>query len=224
MGVPVVAAYCAGNEVHAAFHHSMTNLLIHEALSGESHILEPGGGAFGSIGTARVATARNGLVRTFLEASKAEWLWMLDTDMVFKSDTLERLLAVADDEHPVVGGLCFAKDLTNNVFPTLYYVTQQGKQISRLEDYPKDQLLKVDGTGAACLLMHRSALEAVRGIYEAPREWFSDQVWNGTDMGEDLTFCLRLKEAGIPVFVHTGIRIGHIKPTIVDESYYEEVR
>jgi hypothetical protein len=34
-------------------------------------------------------------------------------------------------------------------------------------------------------------------------------------MGEDLTFCLRCQAAGIPVHVHTGIQVGHMKPVML---------
>jgi hypothetical protein len=34
-------------------------------------------------------------------------------------------------------------------------------------------------------------------------------------MGEDLTFCLRLGAAGIPVHVATAVRAGHMKTTML---------
>lgn len=34
-------------------------------------------------------------------------------------------------------------------------------------------------------------------------------------MGEDLTFCLRCAAAGIPVHVHTGVQVGHMKSVML---------
>ena len=34
-------------------------------------------------------------------------------------------------------------------------------------------------------------------------------------VGEDLTFCLRCAAAGVPVHVHTGVRAGHMKTTML---------
>jgi hypothetical protein len=34
-------------------------------------------------------------------------------------------------------------------------------------------------------------------------------------MGEDLTFCMRAAAAGLPIHVHTGIQVGHVKTTVL---------
>jgi hypothetical protein len=34
-------------------------------------------------------------------------------------------------------------------------------------------------------------------------------------MAAGLTFCLRAAAAGIPVHVHTGVQVGHIKPQML---------
>jgi hypothetical protein len=66
--------------------------------------------------------------------------------------------------------------------------------------------------------MHRDALgkvQASSGDMSAP--WFKE-VPVGAPlalMGEDLTFCLRCQAAGIPVHVHTGIQVGHMKPVML---------
>ena len=40
-------------------------------------------------------------------------------------------------------------------------------------------------------------------------------------VGEDLTFCVRVKNAGFPIFVDCRIQVGHVKPVILDLDYYE---
>ena len=73
--------------------------------------------------------------------------------------------------------------------------------------------MQVAATGAAFLLIHRSVLKAMsdRSFNEAFP--FFQETQNGPDpVGEDLTFCLRLASLGIPVHVHTGVKIGTTSP------------
>jgi len=78
--------------------------------------------------------------------------------------------------------------------------------------------VKVSATGAACLLMHRDALELVRKTSNDPAApWFRETSVGAplALMGEDMTFCLRCQAAGIPVHVHTGVRAGHMKTVMI---------
>ena len=55
-----------------------------------------------------VALARNNLAARFLDRGKEDWLWCLDTDIVFAPDTIDRLLAAADPvERPIVSALYY---------------------------------------------------------------------------------------------------------------------
>ena len=55
--------------------------------------------------------------------------------------------------------------------------------------------------------------------------WFHEgpSADNSTWMGEDVTFCEHLKAAGIPIYVHTGAKIGHVKGThyVLDEPMFK---
>ena len=75
--------------------------------------------------------------------------------------------------------------------------------------------------GAAFLLIHRTAIKAIseHGFNEAFP--FFQETQNGKDpVGEDLTFCLRLAALGIPVHVHTGVKIGHHKSHVITEDTF----
>jgi GT2 family glycosyltransferase len=167
-----------------------------------------------------ISTARNKLVADFLAGQLAPWLFMCDTDMVLESDTVDRLIAAADPaERPVVGGLCFSLD-GGQKLSTMYELTRKGSgelAFVRLEKWPEAACVQVSATGAACLLLHRTALETVAkhaGDLAAP--WFRETaVGPMALMGEDLTFCLRCAAAGIPVHVCTGVRAGHMKSTML---------
>jgi GT2 family glycosyltransferase len=174
---------------------------------------------------ANIVTPRNKVLREFVEQKPdAEWVLLLDDDMTFEPDLLDRLLASADKtERPIVGGLCFSlnKGEDQEVCPTLYGLGPQGT--TRMMDYPPDQLVQVAATGAACLLIHRTALEAVAAKFPKPWPWFQETItgddW-GDSMSEDITFCLRANSVGLPVHVDTAVKVGHVKPVVVDEAMF----
>ena len=103
----------------------------------------------------------------------------------------------------------------------MYELTQKDTgalAFSRLTSWPEDTCVQVSATGAACLLMHRDALETVRKDARDPAApWFRETAIGAplSLMGEDMTFCLRATAAGIPIYVHTGVQAGHIKPVML---------
>lgn len=168
-----------------------------------------------------ISTARNKICDEFLRQQRAPWLLMADTDMVFAPDALDRLVAAADpDNAPLTGALCFSQNDGGDPFPTMYELGERDGVLafSRLASWPEDGLVRVSATGAAFLLMHRSALERIAAASKDPAApWFRESPVGAplALMGEDMTFCLRAGVAGIPVHVHTGVQVGHVKPVML---------
>ena len=166
-----------------------------------------------------ISTARNMIVSKFLGEQSAAWLLMCDTDMVFAADALDRLVSGADPaERPVVGGLCWQRDPAGgDALPVMLDLgeNKDGRlAFSRYASWPENACVRVGATGAGFLLMHRDALgkvEAAAGDAAAP--WFRESAVGSplSLLGEDLTFCLRCAAAGVPVHVHTGVQVGHMK-------------
>lgn len=217
----VVLSYCSGRSWDAPFGESLIDLMFYDEVTGRR--LRDGGGILGLGSGVNVAAARNAIVEKFLTKSAAEWLWMLDTDMTFTADTLERLLQHAHPEKaPIVGGLCFGTD-NGRLFPTLYDLTgtEDDIQFVRYDTWKPDAMMQVFATGAACLLIHRTALESIRNYRNPQRPgargfgeafpWFQETDFNGRVMGEDITFCLRAGRVGLPVYVNTAVQLGHVK-------------
>jgi GT2 family glycosyltransferase len=169
-----------------------------------------------------ISTARNKICADFL-TRPAPWLLMCDTDMVFGPDALDRLVAAADPvERPVVGALCYSQNGAGDPLPTMYDLMRKETgelAFTRPSSWPEDTCVKVSATGAAFLLIHRSALEAIRDAgKDIAAPWFRESAIPGASlalMGEDMTFCLRAGAAGIPVHVHTGVQVGHMKPVML---------
>lgn len=153
-----------------------------------------------------VSRARNYMVVAFLEACTSEWLWVVDSDMAFTSTTLDALIASADPiERPIIGGLYYK---INPADPRLDPVPVMAGGPAEL---PERGCVKVRSTGAACLLVHRSALERIGKVYDGPASWFFESIEDGKYLGEDTTFCRRAYSVDLTVHVNVGVRLGHLK-------------
>lgn len=209
-----LAAYLHDNDVSHSFMDSMLRLWEHNRSSRlvtTRLALRCGPGA--------LVHSRNQCAATLLDETECDYLWLVDSDMGFDGDVVARLVDAADPlQRPVVGALCTGLLETEpdgmggwhvSTFPTLYDWHDDTGYAPRA-DFPVDQLVRVDATGAACLLIHRDVLAKLRA--EHGDHWFDmDKTPQGGPMGEDLSFCRRLNHAGIPIHVHTGIRTSHHK-------------
>jgi hypothetical protein len=230
----VVVAYCHPGKVSGEFHECMLNLRDYD--SAHERLTHPTAGNWRLAlrSSANISAARNLMCSTFLDKSDADWLWMVDTDMTFAPDTLARLVEHADPvKAPIVGGLCFGEE-DGILFATCYELTgtcEEDMQFLRYHKWPENAMFQVFATGGACLLIHRSALEKVRDYTHADGRvgfspvfpWFQEREFNGGPMGEDVTFCFRAGVAGLPVYVHTGITLGHVKSrSLTVEGYHAQ--
>lgn len=226
----VIVSYLhPASEVGGRFHKSMLDLLIRDSFQPQRLVA----GKLDMTSGANITTARNTVVRDFL-ATDATWLWLIDADMVFAPDTLDALLDIAHPtERPIVGGLCFkvtqVGDGPPQQIPTLYGLNDMTPPRTVIyHDFPPDTLLRVAATGAACLLVHRSVLERMRdsGNWRAPWTWFAETLYPEYDdvVSEDITFCLRAGALGFPIFVHTGIDIGHQKTVTFNAQTFQSYR
>lgn len=186
--------------------------------------------SFGATG--RIHEIRNQAAAWFLDRTDGDALWMIDSDMAFPPWTLKALVDVMDvNERPVVGGLCFGQRTLrftdagypdSEVYPTIYMWNPSLDVFQHVDDYPDDTLIRCAGTGAACLLIHRTVLESLRE--KVGDHWFSPVGGAGGDplefFSEDLSFCGRLMEHQIPLHVHTGIRTGHQKSRWLDHDMF----
>ncbi len=116
-------------------------------------------------------------------------LFFVDSDMLFKPDVLDTLLA---DDKDIVGG---------------QYYKRNGKDKdpvinTRYETLPP-RLFVNYAVATGCVLIKREVFEKV------PRPWFSlgtAEHW----LGEDVFFCKKAKEFGVEVWIDGRLEIGHI--------------
>ncbi len=134
-------------------------------------------------------------------------------------------------------GLCFALRRVEagpahserfGIIPTLYNWREEPDEagFQPIADYPRDALARVGATGAAFILIHRSALAKIRK--RDGDAWF-DPIKHPTagkhgkprGFSEDLSFCIRLAAADVPLHVDTSVKSVHHKGGVfLDEDQY----
>lgn len=240
----MVVAYLHPGEVAGAFASSLTGLLIHDSSHGRRIIGNRGGGVIDLSSGPRVAEGRSQLCDSYLLDPRfigADHLLMLDSDMTFGADMLDLLLETSrDNDADVVGGLCFAGG-RSRMFPTLYKVgrTEKGEiDVDPIIDYPRDTVVKVGATGAACLLIRRRILLAMMAPHDqggfgtledgTPNAypWFVEghMMAGSKPLGEDIAFCVRVNGMGGTVLVDTRVKLGHVKTLELTEDLWDELR
>jgi hypothetical protein len=211
----VAIGYCHGKDVDAFFHGSLLHLLNVEA-GRVTKIID-------MMSSPKVDTARNRIVESWLKTSDADYLLMVDADMVLPEDTIERLI---NHDKDIACGLYFlgSGTLKGGLIPTLHVINQENKDrpLDILWDYPTNALVQVAGTGAGCMLIKREVAEKMliaRGE-DHPMPWFAYGVHNGVAIGEDIAFCLTANKMGFEVWVDTGLIPQHVKPSFLGEEQY----
>lgn len=229
-GDRVAVGYIHPGEVSNSFTRSMLDLQLHELAR---TAMENNGAGYPleliskGAGPGAIAHARNQVTEEFL-AGSCDWLLFVDADMGFAPWVIQRMLGAArsDGFKPIIGGLCFAlsrtgfdpetKAETYECFPTIgiWNRDEAGTILGyrTLTEYDRDTVLKVDATGAAMVLIHRSAFEKI-----GDRRWWSPlpvphEVAGGADFfSEDISFFIRCAEHDIPVWLDTACLTSHDK-------------
>jgi hypothetical protein len=179
-------------------------------------------------GTGLLSKSRNIMVKHFLDNTTDDWLFMVDDDERIPLQAFDTLVATADStERPVVAGLYFAalwEGLNLRPVPLIFKQDDNGA-ILPIDDYPKDSVIPVVAAGTGCLLIHRSVFQKIRSAHDENNQdwcWFQDGPIGGNKwLSEDLSFCAKLQQFGIPMVAHTGATLAHHKMLWVDSAHHD---
>ena len=172
-------------------------------------------------GCADFAGGRNRLVREFLSTG-VDWLLVVDSDMVFTAEDWETLRDSADPtERPFVTGTYFVDN--DPPRPCCVVFDQDYNAHSPTLTDGMDELLRVHASGIGFGLIHRDVFLKA-GDMTSDHEWF-EHGWRtpkGETMPEDYAFASRCGGAGIPIYLNTKVRVGHLKPRVLDWTEYQQ--
>jgi hypothetical protein len=155
--------------------------------------------------------AREALLQEFLKG-EAEWVFIVDTDMILPPDALKRLLRW---RKKMVTGLYFGRG--ERGYPVIFTPHQPLDEWPKIRyfEYPQDSgLIEVGATGHGCLLIHRSVIEAMKPPYSRLGPWKGEEV-----VGSDVRLCMKArKEAGVKIWCDTSLKCGHLRPAPITED------
>ena len=162
--------------------------------------------------------SRNQLATSGIE-NGADYIFWLDSDMVFDPNTLKYMLKVMD-EHPevdVLTGLYFRR--TPPFSPVLFDKLEMHDDITEWSEFDTipDELFEVGGCGFGCVL-------ARTDIFIDVHTKFGNMFAPLGNTGEDLAFCWRARQCGFRIFCDPKIQLGHAAHTIVNRDFYESYR
>ena len=158
---------------------------------------------------------RNQIARTAIKEGCDRVLW-LDSDMEFQPDIMERLSARIDEGRELVSGLYMTRKAP--IRPTIYKemrIRETGTEKKGVavtyRDYPENAVFEIDACGFGIVMTTVRLLRDVTESYGLP---FTPMLL----YGEDMSFCMRAKELGYPLWCDSGIRAGHIGMKIYREE------
>ncbi len=160
---------------------------------------------------------RDRLVEKFLTQTDADWLLMVDSDMAFEPDALGLLLDRAKstktllDTPAIVSGLAYSSTIETGQYPAMYKVNDDGYP-QAFYDWRKGDVVDVDATGAACLLVHREVFMTM------PHAFDRTERIDGRLLGEDMAFGLKARKLGHRIVVDTNVEFRHIKYGFLDHD------
>ena len=141
-------------------------------------------------------------------------LLLVDSDMTFGEDALDRLLAHQKD---IVSGTCVKR--VDPAVPVAKIWSERYQNYAELRDWPDETgLIEVDAVGAAFLLLTRKVILDLAEAYH-PKEfresgngwWFSYRKnVNGGELGEDVSMCWAAARLGFRIWLDTDLQIGHL--------------
>ena len=162
-----------------------------------------------------VYDARNMLMEEALETG-ADRVLFIDSDMCFKPDLMERL-ASDMDEHNIdfVTGLYFKRRFPTvpAIYKEVSIVEDKGKT-ELYEDYPRDSIFEIEGCGFGSVMVSANLLESLSVAYGKPFLPYPGML------GEDLSFCYRVKKLGAKMYCDSSITVGHVGQFIYSEQEY----
>lgn len=177
---------------------------------------------FGNVSvTGNFVPAQRELIARHALKSNADYLLMIDDDIVVPENAIEELLSVfdRDSECGIAGGLYYSRD---GLRPMAVANWEPRDTSSAHTPAFAEEPIEVDGVGFGCVLIACSALRKLDEPYFPAQIFLEERLRRVRVCNEDYTFCHRLKRYGLKTYLHPGVRLGHYdraSATIVPGSW-----
>lgn len=193
--------------IHTMTVASMINM-VREA--GECDII------FDFVSNCLVHEARDSQVKNAIK-NGVDYLMFLDSDMMPAANTLKSML---DHDKDIISAMCFKR--TPPFQPCFYTIArleknEDGSLNTRMESalapehWETRGVLEVEAVGMACVLIKTSVFQKV-----ADDNWFFPLP----RVGEDITFCMKARNAGFKIYVDLGQNCHHLGIVPFGKEHY----
>lgn len=162
-----------------------------------------------------IYTSRNSLATMAIQMD-ADYVFWLDSDMVFQPDTLVRMMDTVQKHNiDMLTGLYFRRvpPYSPVLFDKLEMRTKTVLDWSEFKTIPED-LFEVGGCGFGCVLVSTEVLMSVQGKHG---NMFAPMGNNG----EDIAFCIRARDCGYKIICDPSIICGHVGYSVVDDQFFK---
>jgi hypothetical protein len=224
----IVIAWCDSGKVEGAFASGIIRSLLSTDISNQFSDLIRSKGF-------KISTQRQEVFDVWMlpDFDDTDWILWLDSDIEIDYNVLKCLMDSADkDTAPIVSGLYFTTasfDENGLPVPTPCFFQYEEKTSNRqwgaismdVENDPA--MIKVDSIGFGMVLMHRSIGKKLVEHFgnkhlflEIQHEEDHSYFW-----GEDVVFCMNLKEINVPIYVNTRAIPSHWKSVPIDNNYHK---
>ena len=215
----ITIGWCDGGMVEGRFMSGITNTII----DAPNHKLNIANTI--RVNGNQIARQRQSLWDFWADSSDSEWLLWVDSDVIINSQILKMLWEVADKKtKPVVTGVYFVSNQNEQSLmepvPAIYKETGDPYRTQIIHPLPENEVIPVDVAGFGLMLMHRSIIDPVRKVAGDLSVFGENQQAKDKFISEDVSFCRKLKAAGIQLYAHTGATVQHMKTFSFDRNYY----
>ena len=161
-----------------------------------------------------IYSARQEIAKIAIE-KEFDYVFWLDSDMVFPADTLERMMATLENHQlDILTGLYFRR--VPPYSPVLFDKLELDGQMCNWSEFTEipNELFEVGGCGFGCVLMKTDVFFDLALRFP---HFFAPVGGNG----EDVAFCCRAREKGYKIYCDPSIICGHVGYSVVDDKFFK---
>lgn len=155
------------------------------------------------------------LLMTEAYDNKADYLLFVDTDMIWRPDDIEKLIGF--DRDVVSGVYKSRRPLQGNEHAPVVFKYVDGK-LSVMKKVPNNPFT-ADAVGMGFCLIKRNVIKKMMELIPElgyPFDYIdisdvgAESDGKSNHLGEDMSFCYKLKKAGFDIWIHPHVRLGHL--------------
>ena len=161
-----------------------------------------------------IYTSRNALATAAIQA-EADYVFWLDSDMVFQPDILKRMLKTLQEKDlDMLTGLYFRR--VPPYSPVLFDKLEIDGIACDFTEWKRipDDLFEVGACGFGCVLMKTDVFFDVQSK-------FGNMFAPIGNNGEDVAFCWRARQCGYKIWCDPSVICGHVGYSVVDDQFFK---